>query len=85
MPRSRISLALPSKHLAAVDPSAHAVAGIAANPQPRERKLARLGTLDDRLAQRMLGATLERGREAQHLGLVVAGVTTTSVSAGSPR
>ena len=46
--------------------------------------LAGLGALDDRLAERMLGTTLQRSRETQDLGLVVARATTTSVSAGSP-
>ena len=34
---------------------------------------ARLGAADDRLGERVLGAALEAGGEAQHLGLVVAG------------
>src|SRR5262245_16917096 len=37
----------------------------------RELQLAGFGTFDDRLSQRMLGAALKRGRETQHVRLVV--------------
>ena len=79
-------LGVAEQHGSAVDASADAVAGDGGKVlRIGERDLARLGALDDRLAERVLGAALERRRQPQHRRLVAALGATTSVSAGSPR
>ena len=79
-------LGVAEQNRTAVDPTADAVAGNGGKVlRIRQLDIARLRAFDDRLAERMLRAALQRGREAQARSASSLPFATTSVSAGSPR